>query len=97
MLGFWDTPNTQAPQRTSACSLHHPSEASKVTERLVPSHESPHLSFIPVATGRTASELSGRFTSVLSQSEYPLGTPQATRGEGGSITPLYCQLVISRS
>ena len=34
------------------------------------------------------------FTSGLSHSEYPLGTPQVTRGKGGSITPSYCRLVI---
>ncbi len=33
------------------------------------------------------------FTSGLSHSEHPLGTPQGTSGKGGSITPSYCHSV----
>ena len=80
------------PQRYSVALMH-----LRGNRGLVLPLESPHLSFIPVATGRTVSELTGLFTSGLSHSDHPLGTPQATRGKGGSITPSYCHSVISRS
>ena len=66
-----------------------PSCTSEVTEGLVPPLESPHLSFIAVPTSRTVSELTGAITSGLSHSEHPIGTPQVTSGEGGSITLPY--------
>ena len=61
---------------------------------LFPCVNSPHLSFIPVTTSRTASELLGAFTSGHRQSEHPLRTPQVTRGKGGRLTPSYFISVI---
>ena len=92
MLSFWDTPNTQ-PHRAPEV-LGCPHAPPEVMQGLFPCVNSPHLSFIAVPTSRTVSELMGSFTSVLSQSETQLGTPQGTSGKGGRLTPSYYHSVI---
>ena len=61
-------------------------------ERLVPSLESPHLSSSPWQPA-VLHPNSGAITSGLSHSEHPIGTPQVTSGEGGSITLPYFWMV----